>query len=65
MQVIARIGSVRSVVAEHALATLDGRCLSTEVTGGFTGRVIGMYAAAGAVHFDWFDYEGFSPSPTG
>jgi xylan 1,4-beta-xylosidase len=41
-----------------ALATLDGRYLSTEVAGGFTGRVIGMYAAAGTVHFDWFDYEG-------
>ena len=39
------------------LATLDGRYLSTEVAGGFTGRVIGMYAAAGTVHFDWFDYE--------
>ncbi|MFF3145062.1 glycoside hydrolase family 43 protein, partial [Streptomyces sp. NPDC057927] len=39
------------------LATLDGRYLSTEVAGGFTGRVIGMYAAAGIVHFDWFDYE--------
>ncbi|MET9697261.1 glycoside hydrolase family 43 protein [Streptomyces sp. NPDC006529] len=40
-----------------ALAALDGRYLSTEVAGGFTGRVIGMYAAHGAVHFDWFDYE--------
>ena len=39
------------------LGTLDGRYLSTEVAGGFTGRVIGMYAAAGTVHFDWFDYE--------
>jgi xylan 1,4-beta-xylosidase len=39
------------------LAALDGRYLSTEVAGGFTGRVIGMYAAAGTVHFDWFDYE--------
>ncbi|WBP84752.1 glycoside hydrolase family 43 protein [Kitasatospora cathayae] len=39
------------------LATLDGRYLSTEVAGGFTGRVIGMYAAAGTVHFDRFDYE--------
>ncbi|MFI9848236.1 glycoside hydrolase family 43 protein [Nonomuraea sp. NPDC051941] len=98
VQVIARIGSVRAVVAEHpvpagplvlgvrtdesqpphdarsgpdalsfgvetedggftALAILDGRYLSTEVAGGFTGRVIGMYAAAGTVHFDWFDYE--------
>ncbi|WP_330350809.1 glycoside hydrolase family 43 protein [Streptomyces sp. NBC_00582] len=40
------------------LARLDGRYLSTEVAGGFTGRVIGMYAAAGTVHFDWFDYSG-------
>ncbi|MGJ5755893.1 glycoside hydrolase family 43 protein [Streptomyces puniciscabiei] len=39
------------------LATLDGRYLSTEVAGGFTGRVIGMYAATGTVRFDWFDYE--------
>ncbi|MFJ4879056.1 glycoside hydrolase family 43 protein [Streptomyces sp. NPDC088745] len=39
------------------LASLDGRYLSTEVAGGFTGRVIGMYAASGTVHFDWFDYE--------
>jgi xylan 1,4-beta-xylosidase len=39
-----------------ALADLDGRYLSTEVAGGFTGRVIGMYAAAGTVRFDWFDY---------
>ncbi|MFJ8693556.1 glycoside hydrolase family 43 protein [Streptomyces roseolilacinus] len=43
------------------LGTLDGRYLSTEVAGGFTGRVIGMYAAAGTVHFDWFDYEPFDP----
>ncbi|MEU5714554.1 glycoside hydrolase family 43 protein [Streptomyces sp. NPDC020403] len=39
------------------LARLDGRYLSTEVAGGFTGRVIGMYASTGTVHFDWFDYE--------
>ncbi|MFE7706971.1 glycoside hydrolase family 43 protein [Streptomyces sp. NPDC057486] len=39
------------------LTTLDGRYLSTEVAGGFTGRVMGMYASAGTVHFDWFDYE--------
>jgi beta-xylosidase len=39
------------------LAELDGRYLSTEVAGGFTGRVIGMYAAAGHVRFDWLDYE--------
>jgi xylan 1,4-beta-xylosidase len=39
------------------LATLDGKYLSTEVAGGFTGRVIGLYAAAGTVHFDWFEYR--------
>jgi hypothetical protein len=96
--VIARIGTVRSVVAERALragplvlsvrtgpapephdarrgpdslvfavgtadgttsdlASVDGRYLSTEVAGGFTGRVIGLYATAGTVCFDWFDYE--------
>ncbi|WP_328472723.1 glycoside hydrolase family 43 protein [Actinoplanes sp. NBC_00393] len=40
----------------HVLAELDGRYLSTEVAGGFTGRVIGMYAVSGTVHFDWLDY---------
>jgi len=40
------------------LGALDGRYLSTEVAGGFTGRVIGMYASAGTVHCDWFDYDG-------
>jgi beta-xylosidase len=38
---------------DHTLAELDGRYLSTEVAGGFTGRVIGMYATAGRVHFNW------------
>lgn len=39
------------------LTSLDGRYLSTEVGGGFTGRIIGMFASAGSVHFDWFEYE--------
>ena len=39
------------------LAELDGRYLSTEVTGGYTGRVIGVYAAGGTASFDWFHYE--------
>jgi beta-xylosidase len=39
------------------LAELDGRYLSTEVAGGFTGRVIGLYATTGTTRFDWFDYE--------
>ncbi|MFF4166727.1 glycoside hydrolase family 43 protein [Streptomyces sp. NPDC001741] len=37
------------------LAELDGRYLTTEVAGGFTGRVIGMYATQGAPAFDWFE----------
>ncbi|HEY8532874.1 MAG TPA: glycoside hydrolase family 43 protein [Micromonospora sp.] len=40
------------------LAELDGRYLATEVAGGFTGRVIGVYVGAGTVHVDWFDYHG-------
>ncbi|WP_425954477.1 glycoside hydrolase family 43 protein [Xylanimonas sp. McL0601] len=39
------------------LARLDGRYLSTEVGGGFTGRVVGPYAVAGTVCFDWVEIE--------
>ncbi|MDV7219477.1 glycoside hydrolase family 43 protein [Streptomyces prunicolor] len=39
------------------LAELDGRYLSTQVAGGFTGRVIGMYVTEGEAAFDWFDYQ--------
>lgn len=36
------------------LGEVDGRFLSSEMTESFTGRVIGVYAAAGEVHFrDW------------
>jgi len=45
------------------LSVLDGRYLSTEVAGGFTGRVIGMYAATGTVHFDWLDYASLDGDP--
>ncbi|MEU1367387.1 glycoside hydrolase family 43 protein [Streptomyces sp. NPDC005803] len=38
----------------EVLAALDGRYLTTEVAGGFTGRVIGMYATRGSAAFDWF-----------
>ena len=41
----------------HTLATLDGRYLSSEVTGGFLGRLIGMYAVGGDAAFQWFEYE--------
>jgi beta-xylosidase len=43
--------------ALRVLAEVDGRYLSTEVAGGFTGRVIGMYAVGGDAAFDWFEYE--------
>ena len=43
--------------ASEALAEIDGRYLSTEMTGGFIGRVFGLYAIEGDAAFDWFDYE--------
>lgn len=41
----------------HALATVDGRYLSTEVAGGFTGRVIGVEALGGEAILTRFDYS--------
>jgi beta-xylosidase len=46
--------------AFHEVAEVDGRYLSTEVAGGFTGRMIGVYAIDGDAAFDWFDYEGLA-----
>ncbi len=40
------------------LASLDGRYLSTEVVGGFLGRVIGVYCSVGEASFDYFRYIG-------
>ncbi|GIE95203.1 glycoside hydrolase family 43 protein [Paractinoplanes rishiriensis] len=54
---IVRLGVEHADGVYEVLAELDGRYLSTEVAGGFTGRVIGMYAAFGTVRFDWLDYE--------
>jgi xylan 1,4-beta-xylosidase len=39
------------------LLEVDGRYLSTEVAGGFVGRVVGLYAVGGTASFDWFDME--------
>ena len=45
------------------LAQLDTRYLSTEVAGGFTGVMIGLYASSNGqdtkakAFFDWFDYK--------
>ena len=47
------------------LAELDGRYLSSEVAGGFTGRVIGLYVTRGSVGFDWYDYRPGPASPGG
>ena len=57
---------VRLRVGGKVLAELDGRYLSTEVRGGFTGRVLGMYAVGRDATFDWFDYqEAGRGAPTG
>jgi len=42
------------------LAHLDGRYLSTEVAGGFTGRFVGIFATAGVVRVAQFSYRGSS-----
>ena len=42
---------VASAYGIHPLARLDGRYLSTEVAGGFVGRVIGLRALDGPVRF--------------
>jgi xylan 1,4-beta-xylosidase len=49
---------VRFSVDDEPLAELDGRYLTTEVAGGFTGRVVGVFATAGTVAFDGFAYTG-------
>jgi hypothetical protein len=54
---VVRLGVEEPDGTFSVLAELDGRYLSSEVAGGFTGRVIGMYAAAGTMRFDWFDYQ--------
>lgn len=44
-----------------ALGELDGRYLSTEVAGGFTGRVIGVFVPTGTAYVDWFEYQAGGP----
>jgi hypothetical protein len=93
IRAIARIGSIRHVIAECAwtgatlqlhtepaiaspqqssagpdvvvlsagsteLARLDGRYLSTEVAGGFTGRMVGVHASSGHVTLTSWEYAG-------
>lgn len=45
------------------LARLDGRYLSTEVAGGFTGRVIGVSALGGPAVLDRFEYLSAAAAP--
>ena len=48
------------------LATLDGRHLSTEVAGGFTGRTVGVECLSGTVTVRRFEYRALeaAPAPT-
>ena len=50
------LGFVDDGGSERVLAQVDGRYVSTEVNGGFLGRILGMYAVGGVAAFDWFDY---------
>jgi xylan 1,4-beta-xylosidase len=47
------------------LAELDGRYLSTEVAGGFTGRMIGIEAESGSIRVNRFRYQGFPEGSEG
>ncbi|WP_307181020.1 hypothetical protein [Streptomyces canus] len=47
---VVRFGTCQEDGTFTELAALDGRYLTTEVAGGFTGRVIGPYATDGRVH---------------
>jgi hypothetical protein len=52
---------VAGLVGAHGfieLGHLDGRYLSTELAGGFTGRMIGFYCRQGILEIQSFDYLG-------
>ncbi|WP_440581592.1 hypothetical protein [Streptomyces viridochromogenes] len=36
--------------------------MSTQVAGGFAGRVVGLYVTEGHAAFDWFEYVPEGPS---
>jgi hypothetical protein len=52
------LGFVRGDGETEVLAEVDGRYLSNETAGSFTGRVFGVYAEAGTVAFDRIAYSG-------
>ena len=43
--------------AHETLARMDGRYLSTEVAGEFTGRVVGLAATSGSIIIERFEYN--------
>jgi hypothetical protein len=51
--------------AEHELTRFDGRYLSTEVAGGFTGRVVGLRALDGVVGVAEVRYAPLRPAAAG
>jgi hypothetical protein len=54
-EIVARISGPDGVTE---LGRLDGRYISTEVAGGMTGRIIGLYCAAGHLTISSFTYAG-------
>ena len=58
IRLVAGVGDQRAVLAE-----LDGRYWSYETAMAFTGRVVGVYAERGVVHFHEIGYEGRASAP--
>ncbi len=54
-EIVARVSGPDGVTE---LGRLDGRYISTEVAGGMTGRIIGLYCAAGHLTVTSFTYAG-------
>ncbi|CAL9363270.1 Non-reducing end alpha-L-arabinofuranosidase BoGH43A [Nocardiopsis dassonvillei] len=52
------VAEVRTPEGGVELGRLDGRYLSTEVAGGFTGRMVGVSCAGGGIHVDSVEYLG-------
>ncbi|KOX16358.1 glycoside hydrolase [Nocardiopsis sp. NRRL B-16309] len=52
------VAAVRTPRGTTELARLDGRYLSTEVAGGFTGRMVGVSCASGEIGVRFVEYRG-------
>ena len=55
---VIRLSARADAEAETQLAELDGRFWSCEICAPFTGRVTGLFAERGTVHFADFRYHG-------